>query len=163
MDKNRNKENSKKGLRVVAIFEATKGLLVLFVGFGVLTFIHKDLHLAAEQLVRHSHLNPARHYPRIFIDAANNMTDGRLWAMAVSALLYSVVRFVEAFGLWLRRQWAEWFALLTGGMYIPIELFEIMRGLTWPKVAVLTVNAAIVIYMTHVLYWSRCKRKHAGK
>lgn len=40
MDRTSKKENSKKGLRVVAIFEAAKGLLVLFVGFGLLTFIH---------------------------------------------------------------------------------------------------------------------------
>jgi hypothetical protein len=66
-----------------------KGALVLAVGFGLLAFIHKDLHLAAEQLVRHIHLNPARHYPQIFIDAANHMTDSRLLAMAVAALLYS--------------------------------------------------------------------------
>jgi len=155
--------HSKGGLRVVAIFEVTKGLLVLFAGFELLAFIHKDLHLAAEQLVRHLHINPARHYPRIFIDAANHLNDVQLWVMASSALLYSIVRFVEAFGLWKQRQWAEWFALLTGGMYIPIELFEIMRGVTWPKATVLTVNAAIVIYMAYVLYRSREKRKHARK
>ena len=159
MGKTGKKENSKRGLRVVAIFEAAKGLLVLLVGFGLLTLIHKDLHLAAEQLVRHFHLNPARLYPRIFIDVANNVTDARLWTMAFSALLYSLVRLVEAFGLWLQRRWAEWFALLTGGMYIPVELFEIMRGVTWPKAVVLIVNAGIVIYLTYVIYRSRQMRK----
>jgi uncharacterized membrane protein (DUF2068 family) len=157
------REHSKGGLRIVATFEAIKGLLVLSAGFGLLAFIHKDLHLAAEQLVRHLHINPARHYPRIFIDAANQLTDVQLWVMAFSALLYSIVRFVEVFGLWKQRQWAEWFALLTGGIYIPIELFEIIRGVTWPKATVLTVNAAIVIYMVYVLYRSREKRKHARK
>jgi uncharacterized membrane protein (DUF2068 family) len=157
------REHSNGGLRVVALFEGAKGLLVLLAGFGVLTFIHKDLHLAAEQLVRHFHLNPARHYPRIFIDAANHLTDMHLWAMTFSALFYSVFRFIEAFGLWLQRQWAEWFALLTGGMYIPIELFEIMRGVTWPKAVVLIVNTAIVGYMAYALYRSRQNRKRARK
>jgi uncharacterized membrane protein (DUF2068 family) len=156
-------EGSKRGLHIVAVFEAIKGLLVLLVGFGLLTFLHKDIHSAAEQLVAHFHLNPARHYPQIFIDAASHMTDRRLLAMAVSALLYSVVRFAEAFGLWRQRQWAEWFALLTGGMYIPVELYENLRGVTWPKVTVLTVNAAIGIYMAYVLYRSRQKRKYASK
>jgi uncharacterized membrane protein (DUF2068 family) len=163
MGKVKRREHSKGGLRVVALFEATKGALVLAVGFGLLAFIHKDLHLAAEQLVRHIHLNPARHFPQIFIDAANHMTDSRLLAMAVAALLYSVVRFVEAFGLWRQRQWAEWFALLTGGMYLPVEFYENLRGVTWPRAAVLTVNAAIVAYLAYVLYRSRQKRKHAGK
>ena len=157
------KEYSKGGLRIVALFEATKGALVLSVGFGLLAFIHKDLHLAAEQLVRHIHLNPARHYPKIFIDAANHVTDSRLLAMAVAALLYSVVRFVEGYGLWRQRQWAEWFALLTAGMYIPVEFYENLRGVTWPRATVLTVNAAIVMYMAYVLYRSGQRRKHARK
>ncbi len=153
------KNHSAKGLRVVALFEGAKGLLVLLVGFGLLELIHKDLHLAAEQIVRHLHLNPARHYPMIFIDAANHLTDEQLWAMAFSALFYSVARFAEAVGLWLQRQWAAWFGLLTGGMYIPVELFELMRGMTWPKVTVLIVNAGIVGYLAYVLYRSRQKRK----
>src|SRR5208337_461028 len=126
------KSHLKGGLRVVALFEAAKGLLVVLVGFGLLAFIHKDLHSAAEQLVRHFHLNPASHYPEIFIDAVRK-TDRHLWAMAFSALLYSVVRVVEACGLWHQRQWAEWFGLLTGSIYIPIEVFEIIRGVTWPR------------------------------
>jgi len=163
MGKVKKKEHSKRGIRIVAVFEAVKGLLVLVAGFGVLAFIHKDLHLAAEELVRHMHINPARHYPRIFIDMLNQLNDVHLWIMAVSALLYSTVRFVEAFGLWKQRQWAEWFALLTGAMYIPIELFEIARGVTWSKATILTINTAIVIYMGYVLDRSRQKGKHAGK
>lgn len=153
---------SENGLRVVAVFEATKGLLVLLAGFGLLALIHKDLHMAAEQLVRHLHINPARHYPRIFVDAINQLNDVRLWVLAFSALLYSIVRFIEAFGLWRQRQWAEWFGLLTGGMYIPLELFEIMRGVTWPKATVLIVNSAIVGYLANVLYRSRQGQKPAG-
>src|SRR5512135_1330617 len=110
----------RKGLHIVSLFEGAKGLLVLLVGFALLEFIHKDLHEVAEQIVRNIHLNPASHYPRIFIDAANHMTDGKLWAMAFSALVYSVIRFVEAIALWLHRQWAEWFGLLTGRMYMPV-------------------------------------------
>lgn len=157
------KEHLTRGIRIVAFFEGAKGLLVLFVGFGLLELIHKDLHLAAEQIVRHLHLNPARHYPMIFIDAVNHLTDGQLWVMALSALLYSVVRFAEAIGLWLQRQWAEWFGLLTGGIYIPVELFELMRGITWPKVTVLLINAGIVGYLAHILYQSRKQHKHARK
>ncbi len=157
------REHEKGGLRIVSIFEAMKGLLVLLTGFGVLAYIHTDLHLAAEQLVRYFHLNPASRYPRIFIDLAGHVTDGQLWLMALSALLYAVVRFVEAYGLWHERRWAEWFGLLLGGIYIPLELFEITRGVTWPKAVLLIVNVVIVGYLYAILYQSRHKRKHAGK
>ncbi len=156
-------EHEKEGLRVVAVFEAAKGALVLLAGFGVLAFIHRDLHLGAERLVRHFHLNPASRYPRIFIDLADHMTDGQLWLLALSALLYAVVRFVEAYGLWHQRRWAEWFAVLVGGIYIPLELFELVRGVTWPRAALLIVNAGIVAYLSLILYQSRQRRKHAVK
>jgi uncharacterized membrane protein (DUF2068 family) len=143
------------------MFEASKGLLVLLTGFGLLAYIHKDLHLAAERLVRHFHLNPASRYPRIFLDLADHVTDGQLWVMALSALLYAAARFIEAYGLWHERRWAEWFALLAGGMYVPIELFELARGVTWPKVTLLIVNAAIVGYLSFIVYQARQMRKRA--
>jgi uncharacterized membrane protein (DUF2068 family) len=146
------RDHSRGGLRVVSFFEAAKGLLVLLTGFGLLAFIHKDLHLAAEQLVRHMHLNPASHYPRIFIDLADRASDAQLWMMALSALLYSVVRFVEAYGLWRQKKWAEWFAVLTGGMYIPVEFLEMLRKATWPRITILSVNVGIVAYLAYVMY-----------
>jgi uncharacterized membrane protein (DUF2068 family) len=149
----------KNGLRVVSLFEATKGLLVLLTGFGLLAYIHKDLHLGAERLVRHFHLNPASRFPHIFLDLADHVTNAQLWALALSALLYSLVRFVEAYGLWHERPWAEWFGVLTAGIYIPLELFEIARGVTWPKVTLLIVNVGIVAYLSLILYRSREKRK----
>jgi uncharacterized membrane protein (DUF2068 family) len=147
-------EFSRRGIRIVSLFEGAKGLLVLLVGFGLFEFIHKDLHSVAVEIVRHFHLNPARHYSRVFIEAASHLTDGQLWVMACAALLYSVLRFIEAVGLWFQRKWAEWFGLLTGGIYIPVELLEIMREVTFVKVTVFMVNAAIVGYLAFILYRS---------
>jgi uncharacterized membrane protein (DUF2068 family) len=150
-------EQVKEGLRVISLFEAAKGLLVLLTGFGVLMYIHRDLHFAAEQLVRHFHLNPASGYPRIFLDLADRVTDAQLWVLALSALLYAVLRLVEAYGLWLQRRWAEWFGLVTGGIYVPLEIFEVVRKVTWPRVTLLIVNAAIVAYLSFIVYRGRHK------
>lgn len=152
-------EQGKSGLRIVSIFEAAKGLLVLLAGFGVLAYIHTDLHFAAEHLVRHFHLNPASHYPRIFLDLSDHVTDVQLWLLALSALVYATVRFVEACGLWLQRRWAEWFGLVAGGIYVPLEIFEVMRKVTWPRVTLLIVNTVIVVYLSFIL----CQAKHKHK
>src|SRR5882762_7238896 len=112
-----------QGVHLIAIFEALKGLIVLAAGFGLLHFIHRDLQATAEELVRHSHLNPAHHYPRIFIEAASRTSPARMRFLAGMAFLYSTIRFVEAWGLWNLKAWAEWFAILSGSIYVPIELF----------------------------------------
>ena len=144
-------ETRQRGLRVVAVFEGAKGGLVLVTGLGLLAFIHRGLHNAAEEVVRHLHLNPARHYPRIFLDAVARVSDTQLWLLALSAFLYVVVRFIEAFGLWHRKRWAAWFGALSGGVYIPVELFELARGVSLVKLTVLAVNLAIVGYLGYEL------------
>jgi len=140
------------GLKVAAILEASKGLLVLVSGFGLLTYIHRDLHHAAVELVRHFHINPASHYPHVFLDLSARINDSGLWAMAAAAAIYAVIRIAEAVGLWLDRRWAEWFGILSGSIYIPIEIFELTRSVTWPKVTVTLVNAVVIFYLLgHVL------------
>ena len=136
---------------MVAVFEGAKGGLVLVTGFGLLAYFHRGLHHAAEEIVRHLHLNPARHYPRIFLDAAARVTDTQLWLLAFSAFLYAVVRFIEAFGLWHRKRWAAWLGVLSGGVYVPVELFEVAHRFSWVKLGVLSVNLAIVAYLGYEL------------
>ena len=59
------------GVRMVAAVEATKGLLILAVGAGFFSLIHRDLQATAEHVVRVFHLNPASRTPRIFLDLAD--------------------------------------------------------------------------------------------
>lgn len=132
------------GLRFVALLELAKGALVLLVGFGLLTQLHRDTGLAAEELVRLFHLNPASHTPSVFIEAAAKLTDARLWLLAAAALGYALVRVAEAYGLWRERAWAEWFGVLAGGVYLPIELYELHERVTWARATVLAVNLVVV-------------------
>ena len=67
--------------------------------------------------------------------------------ITAAAVLYSAVRFVEGWGLWNRRVWAEWFALLSGAMYLPIELLKLLEHTNWQHVAVLVLNVVVVLYM----------------
>jgi uncharacterized membrane protein (DUF2068 family) len=145
------------GLRTIATFEALKGVLVLLAGFGLLHFLHRDVGEAAEHIVHRLHMNPSRHYGRVFIEAASRMTDAKLWALAVGALAYSTVRFVEAYGLWNRRVWAEWFALLSGMLYIPWEVYEVLDHATEFRFGILAINIVIVIYMAwiRITAWRR--------
>jgi uncharacterized membrane protein (DUF2068 family) len=135
----------------VAVLEASKGGAILLLGFGVLGLVHRNVEAIAAQFVGRLHLNPARHLPHIFLEAASHVTDARLWALAWLAFCYAVLRFVEAYGLWLERRWAEWFAVVSGGIYLPIELLELTRGITWVKLTTLAINLVIVMYMAHAL------------
>ncbi len=143
------------GLRAIAVFEAAKGLLVLLAGFGVLGLLHRDVQAFAEHLVRISHLDPASKYPRIFVEAADRVTDAQLWWLAAGAATYAILRGFEAYGLWFARAWAEWLALFAGGLYVPVEIYHLAERFTWLRLAVLLTNLAIVGVMGYALWLRR--------
>jgi len=87
------------GLRAVAAFEAVKGAIVLIAGFGLARLVHRDVQEVAEALVDRLHLDPAKKYPRIFLDLAANASDAQLWGLAALAMTYVALRFAEAYGL----------------------------------------------------------------
>ena len=146
------------GLRALAVYEAAKGALVLLAGFELLSLMHHEAQHFAEQWVAHLHLNPAKGYPRIFIDAMTNVTDARLWLLAGLALLFAGVKGVLAYGLWQERRWAEWFAVASGAIYVPAEVYELVQGVNWIKILLLIVNVCIVAYLIYVLWRSERSR-----
>jgi len=150
-----------KAIRAVAYFEALKGAVVLVAATGLLSLVHRDLYAAAAALIEHAHLNPASKYPQIFLDAVSRWQDSRLLLLAAGASLYSLVRFIEAYGLFFEKAWAEILAALSGAIYVPFEVIELVRRPTWHGGALLALNVAVVAIMVHALL-ERRKRDIPG-
>ena len=131
----------------MALIEGAKGVLVLAAGLGLFALAHRDLQSMAEQLVRHLHLNPARHLPRIFLHLAANLTDRRLWLFASAAIIYSTIRFIEAYGLWHDWKWMKWFAVLSGAIYLPAELGAVLYRFSCEMLIVFGVNTFVVAFI----------------
>jgi uncharacterized membrane protein (DUF2068 family) len=147
------------GLHVVALFEGAKGLLVLLTGFGVLLLIHRNVHDIAAEVIMGFHLNPAAKYPRIFLDLADRLTDPKLWALATASFTYAGIRLLEGYGLWRGRRWAEWLGALSGGFYIPFEMYELFKRMSWVKLTVLVLNFWIVGFLVATMLKNRSARR----
>jgi len=87
------------------------------------------------------------------------MNDSRLRSLAALAFLYAAVRLIEAYGLWHMRVWAEWFAIIAGSLFLPVEVHEMFRRATWMRGLVLLTNLFIVAYLVNVRLRSR-RRLH---
>lgn len=145
-------------MHLVALMEAVKGFIVLGAGFGLLTLLHHDVAHIALALVTRLHIDPDQHYAGIFLEAAEHVTDAHLWIGAALALLYSVVRLAEGYGLWMEHRWGAWLGALSGAIYVPIEIYELFHRPNWIKAGTLALNVSVVIY----LGWSLRKgRMHA--
>lgn len=136
----------------MATFEAAKGVLVLAAGCGLLAMAHQHVQVIGEEVVRHFYLNPASRYPRIFLDAASGIGGSHPALLLSGAGIYATVRFIEAYGLWHERLWAAWFAVASGAIYVPLELWELLRGVTPIKAGLLVVNLGIVLILGRTLW-----------
>jgi len=136
-----------KGVRTVATLEFTKGMIVVLAGLGVFSMRHKDIWGVAECFLEFFHANPHHHFAGIFIDLVYRISDVRLWKIVVVATVYVILRFVEAYGLWYLRPWAEWLAIASGSIYIPFEVADMLRRPDGIRLLIIAVNVGIVLYM----------------
>jgi uncharacterized membrane protein (DUF2068 family) len=121
------------------------------VGLSAILLVHKDAWVLAESLLALLHVSTDRHWAQLFLDFADDITDARLWAAAQLAFAYSTLRFIEAYGLWKQRTWAEWVAFGSGALLIPLEIRELTRGVTLLRSGVLIGNLIVVGYMLYLL------------
>jgi uncharacterized membrane protein (DUF2068 family) len=146
-------------LRMIALFEAAKGALAFAAACGLISLRHTDLHSAVDAFLWRHGINPETHYRRLFIESVARATHQHVAQIAGAALAYALLRFVEAYGLWAERHWAEWFAVISAGLYLPLEVNHLLRHPTEVTVAVTTLNVAIIIYLVRLLMQQRARRK----
>ena len=135
------------GLRAVAVLESTKGIVVMLVGFGIFAQVHRNIADIAEEITHFLRLNPEGKLSSVFLHLADRTTSSDLWLLAIGALVYSAIRFTEAYGLWHQREWAQWFALLSGASYLPGELYSSLHHASRLEWSVFVANAAVVLFM----------------
>ena len=146
-------------IRLVGLFEAFKGFMVLLAGTGLLANVHRNLPDLAAIVIAHLHLNPASHYPRIFLDAARSLQDQHLVLLALGAALYATVRLAEGYGLYFDKAWAEILAAASGAIYVPFEIYALLHRPSWHAALFLALNLAIVALMLFALRRRRLAAK----
>ena len=139
-------------LRGIATLELAKGMIVLLAACGVLLLVRReDPWDIADGLLRLLHISPDHHFAQVFLDWADSLTSAKIWTVAAAALSYSILRFLEAYGLWYARAWAEWIALISGSLYLPFEIYKLIHKQNLFHISVFLVNVAIVLYMIYAL------------
>ncbi len=65
---------------------------------------------------------------------------------------------MEAYGLWNELHWAEWFAVISGAIYVPFEVVGAIRHPHWIRFALLNGNLVVVFYIVWILIENRRDR-----
>lgn len=148
-------------LRSIAALEGIKGLLVLAAACGLLSLRHTDLHAATDAFLSRHGINPEAHYMRLFIEGVARATHHHVGEIAACGFAYAAVRFVEGYGLWREKSWAEWFAVVSAGLYLPLELTHFGRHPNIFNACVIFVNMVIILYLASLLGQQREQRARA--
>ncbi|HEY9824268.1 MAG TPA: DUF2127 domain-containing protein [Stenomitos sp.] len=66
---------------------------------------------------------------------------------AVVACVYAGLSLTEAIGLWYKQVWAHWLVLVSIGLGIPAEIYELHHHFSWLKLTIFLFNLLIFAYM----------------
>jgi len=134
-------------LRLIALFKFCKAVLLVIVGLGALQLLDPKMAVRAQQWVAALASSNDRSAVQHVLAWVGGLSPGRLEALGVGAFLYALLFTIEGVGLWRGKRWAEYLTVIVTLSLVPLELFELIRGVTPARVAALVVNLAVVGYL----------------
>jgi len=140
-----------RGLRVIAAFKLFKGLILFAVGVGAVKLLHKDLAFEVERWADIFRVDPNNHYIHRLLERFSILDDRKLKELSVGTFFYSALLLTEGVGLLLGKRWAEYFTIIATSSFIPLEVYEIAKRVSSPRLVTLLLNVVVVIYLVVVL------------
>jgi uncharacterized membrane protein (DUF2068 family) len=134
-------------LLLIGIFKLLKALLLIAVGIGALRYLHRDLAATVLHWADVLRVDPGNRVLHGILVRIFRVTPKQLRELSVGTFIYAALFATEGMGLLLRNSWAEYFVIVTTGLLIPLEVYELARHFTLVKLAVLVVNVLIVFYL----------------
>ena len=72
---------------------------------------------------------------------------GTLHLVEAFLIGYALLQLAEGIGLWSLKRWGEYVAAVGTSVFLPLEIFELTKEITWLKVGALVVNLGLVVYL----------------
>lgn len=141
-------------LILIGLFKLVKGVGLLILGFGILRLLHRDIAQTTEHWIEVLRVDPENRFIHRALLKIFNVTPKQLKELSVGTFVYAGIFLTEGTGLLARKHWAEYMTLISTGLFIPLEAYEIYRHFTLTKVVVTIVNVLIVWYLA-----ARVKRR----
>ena len=134
-------------LVLIGILKLFKALLFILLGVGALRLLHKDLVDEVTHFILALRFDPENHFVNIVLEKVALINPHRLREISFAIFIYAALDIIEGTGLALEKAWAEYLTLVLTASFLPWELFEIIRHVTWLKIVLLLVNVLVVVYL----------------
>jgi len=143
--------NHRTGLVLIAAYKLLGALLFVAVGVGALRLLHKDIDDVVWRMIGDLKMNPESRLVNFIFEKAELLNDPLLKRIGFGAFCYAAVGVLEAIGLYLEKTWAEFLTLIITASFLPFEVHELLRRLTWMRVGLLVANILVLFYLIWML------------
>jgi len=147
-------------LLLIAGYKFFQAFLFIAIGLGAHRLLHKDIADEIDLLARHLRFNPESRLVNFILIKASLVNDPLLRRIGFVAFCYAAVSCIEGIGLYLEKAWGEFVTIAITASFLPWEIFEVVRRLTWVRVSLLTINIFVFIYLLKLIAERGRQRAH---
>ena len=95
--------------------------------------------------------NPESKLVNFILERAAFVDDKVLRRIGAVVFIYAGLDLIEGIGLYLEKTWGEYVTLLITGSFLPLEIYEVFRKITWVRSGLLVVNTLVFLYLLKVV------------
>jgi uncharacterized membrane protein (DUF2068 family) len=139
------------GLLAIAIFKLAKSAFFFCVGLGLFHLLHREVSEAAQKLALALHFEPEWRITTLLTEKITLLDPKKLRDFGFFAFAYSGIALTEGVGLFLEKVWAEYLTLSLTVMFLPWELYELVRRPSWVRMGLLVINLLVLAYLLWIL------------
>lgn len=151
-----------RGLVLIAAFKFAQALLFLAIGVGARRLLHQDVDDVLSALADHLRFNPESRFVNFVLDKASLLDDPMLRRIGLAAFCYAALGIAEGIGLYFEKMWGEYLTLAITVSFLPWEIWEIVRRLTWIRAGLLTINILVFLYLVILVAEKERQRRAAS-
>ena len=147
-------------LMLIAAYKFVLALVFVAVGVGALRLLHKDIGDLLAKMADHLRFNPESRIVNFILDKASLLDDPLLRRIGAAAFCYAGLGMLEGIGLYLEKIWGEYLTLAVTASFLPWELFEIFRHITWIRASLFAINLLVFLYLLNLVL---ARARHRAK
>jgi uncharacterized membrane protein (DUF2068 family) len=147
-------------LEAIGALKLAEALLFILLGVGVIRVLHKDISDELTRLFVALKFDPEGRFASLLIDKASMISPHQLKQISVAIFAHAALDVLEGVGLIRRKIWAEFVTILVSALFLPFEFVALWHHVTWIRIAVTTINVAVVAYL--VFHVQMRMRQHGG-
>lgn len=129
------------GLAAIALLEAGKAVLAFLAAAGLEISGPQPLRNIINTLIHRIGGDPEH---GSFSSMLGLITPDTVHIAAAALVGYGLLRALEAWGLWRAKAWASWLGCISAAIYLPLDVYAIIKHPGWASWLLLAVNVLVV-------------------